>query len=160
MSSAKQDKPLPEPMMNGSTNAYMRHCGEVQLNVDEYVDHTCSWWCCFVDLCSFCHKTAERGVYVTSPTTDGELHMKPKSPWWSTSCPDNKSHVTNTGPTWGLSAPRVPYVGPMKLAIRANNKDWQTNHILEIKFKHLPIIARKAKWLGIDAVSTVILASM
>ena len=32
--------------------------------------------------------------------------------------PDNKVHVANMGPTWGLSAPDWPYVGPMNLVIR------------------------------------------
>ena len=33
-------------------------------------------------------------------------------------CPDNKVHVTNMGPTWVLSAPGGPHVGPMDLVIR------------------------------------------
>ena len=33
-------------------------------------------------------------------------------------CPDSKFHVANMGPTWVLSAPGGPHVGPMKLAIR------------------------------------------
>ena len=32
--------------------------------------------------------------------------------------PDNKVHGANLGPTWVLSAPDGPHVGPMKLAIR------------------------------------------
>ena len=32
--------------------------------------------------------------------------------------PDNKVHVANMGPTWVLSAPGGPHVGPMNLAIR------------------------------------------
>ena len=32
--------------------------------------------------------------------------------------PDNKFHGTNMGPTWVLSAPDEPHVGPMDLAIR------------------------------------------
>ena len=31
--------------------------------------------------------------------------------------PDSKVHVTHAGPTWVLSAPGGPYVGPMNLAI-------------------------------------------
>ena len=30
---------------------------------------------------------------------------------------DNKVHVANMGPTWVLTAPDVPYAGPMNLAI-------------------------------------------
>ena len=33
-------------------------------------------------------------------------------------CPDSKVHGANTGPTWVLSAPDGPHVGPMNLAIR------------------------------------------
>ena len=32
--------------------------------------------------------------------------------------PDSKVHVTNMGPTWVLSAPDGPRVGPMNIAIR------------------------------------------
>ena len=32
--------------------------------------------------------------------------------------PDNKVHGANMGPTWVLSAPDGPHVGPMNLAIR------------------------------------------
>ena len=34
------------------------------------------------------------------------------------SVPDSKIHLGNMGPTWVLSAPDEPHVGPMKLAIR------------------------------------------
>ena len=34
------------------------------------------------------------------------------------SYPDSKDHGANMGPTWVLSAPDGPHVGPMKLAIR------------------------------------------
>ena len=32
--------------------------------------------------------------------------------------PDSKVHVAHMGPTWVLSAPGGPHVGPMNLAIR------------------------------------------
>ena len=32
--------------------------------------------------------------------------------------PDNKVHGANMGPTWVLSAPNEPHVGPMNIAIR------------------------------------------
>ena len=35
--------------------------------------------------------------------------------------PDNKVHRANMGPTWVLSAPDGPHVGPMNLAIRVSN---------------------------------------
>ena len=34
------------------------------------------------------------------------------------SYPDSKVHRANMGPTWVLSAPAGPHVGPMNLAIR------------------------------------------
>ena len=49
--------------------------------------------------------------------------------------PDNKIHGANMEPTWVLSAPYGPHVGPMKLAIRAVLKalscsklPWQRNY--------------------------------
>ena len=38
-----------------------------------------------------------------------------------TICPDSKVHRENMGPTWVLSAPDGPYVGPMNLAIRVSS---------------------------------------
>ena len=41
--------------------------------------------------------------------------------------PDNKVHVANMGPTWVLSAPDGPHVGPKNLAIRGlmdYNRKW------------------------------------
>ena len=34
--------------------------------------------------------------------------------------PDSKVHGANMGPTWVLSAPGGPYVGPINLAIRVD----------------------------------------
>ena len=39
-------------------------------------------------------------------------------------CPDSKVHMVNMGPTWVLSAPGGPHVGPMNLAIRAVIAQW------------------------------------
>ena len=36
--------------------------------------------------------------------------------------PDSKVHGANMGPTWGLSAPDGPHVGPMNLAIRDGSR--------------------------------------
>ena len=33
---------------------------------------------------------------------------------------DSKVHGANMGPTWALSAPDGPHVGPMNIAIRAD----------------------------------------
>ena len=37
--------------------------------------------------------------------------------------PESKDHGANMGPTWVLSAPGRPHVGPMNLAIRVINTD-------------------------------------
>ena len=39
--------------------------------------------------------------------------------WYDNRLPDSKVHGANMGPTWVLSAPGEPHVGPMNLAIRA-----------------------------------------
>ena len=58
--------------------------------------------------------------------------------------PDSKVHGANMGPTWVLSAPDGPHVGPMNLAIRdiihssaatevelrSDLNKWKTPHIL------------------------------
>ena len=51
----------------------------------------------------------------------GKLHWKPRR-----RSPDNKVHGANIGPTWVLSVPGGPHVGPMTIAI------WETAEILEI----------------------------
>ena len=45
--------------------------------------------------------------------------------------PDSKVHVANLGPTWALSAPGGPPVGPINLAIRVVKVSvlWQ-DHLL------------------------------
>ena len=46
---------------------------------------------------------------------------------WGIVCqkhPDSKVHGANRGPTWVLSAPDGPHVGPINLAIRASIKAW------------------------------------
>ena len=42
--------------------------------------------------------------------------------------PDNKVHGANMGPTWVLSAPDGPLVGPMNLAIRGLFKRLSQEH--------------------------------
>ena len=46
------------------------------------------------------------------------LNIAPTPIKWP--CPDSKVHGANMGPTWVLSAPDGPHVGPMNLAIRLN----------------------------------------
>ena len=38
--------------------------------------------------------------------------------------PDSKVHEANMGPTWALSAPDGPHVGPMNLAINIVFRDF------------------------------------
>ena len=57
--------------------------------------------------------------------------------------PDSKVHGANMGPTWVLSAPDGPHVGPMNLAIRGSLLcfvvDWflRIVHIFFIRFYHM-----------------------
>ena len=44
--------------------------------------------------------------------------------------PDSKVHRANMGPTWVLSAPDGPRVGPMNFAIRVNNSSLRPQHSL------------------------------
>ena len=42
---------------------------------------------------------------------------------------DNKDHGANMGPTWVLSVPGGPHVGPMNLAIRGGTPMMWENHM-------------------------------
>ena len=55
--------------------------------------------------------------------------------------PDSKVHRANMGPTWVLSAPDGPHVGPMNLAIRANITSLRTSR--RIAYYCLPVIRRE-----------------
>ena len=50
--------------------------------------------------------------------------------------PDSKVHGANMGPTWALSDPDGPHVGPMNLAIRAPicAKAWQNKALVKLLF--------------------------
>ena len=64
--------------------------------------------------------------------SQGSFHKKAalslaKSLVVASSCsrfPDSKVHGANMGPTWVLSAPVGPHVGPMNLAIRVRRTPW------------------------------------
>ena len=56
-----------------------------------------------------------RNFFLTSYTEPDRLHLKIL---YLQGDPDSKVHGTNTGPTWILSAPDGPHVGPMNLAVR------------------------------------------
>ena len=43
--------------------------------------------------------------------------------------PDSKVHGANMGPTWVLSAPDGPHVGPINFAIRVNNRNTYISRI-------------------------------
>ena len=53
--------------------------------------------------------------------------------------PDNKVHGTNMGPTWALSAPDGPHVGPMNLAIRVwfriGDKPWTESILWSVHWR-------------------------
>ena len=58
----------------------------------------------------------------SGPKVDG-IQLK-----WNGYSPDSKVHEANMGPTWVLSAPDGPHVGPMNLAIRVSSilmPDWE-----------------------------------
>ena len=44
---------------------------------------------------------------------------------WKLNHPDRKFHGANMGPTWVLSAPDGPHVGPINLAFRTVFSEWQ-----------------------------------
>ena len=50
-------------------------------------------------------------------------------PDWTDTSPDSKVHGANMGPTWLLSAPDGPHVGPMNLAIRVLLQQQYTQNI-------------------------------
>ena len=54
--------------------------------------------------------------------------------------PDSKVHKSDMGPTWVLSAPGGPHVGPVNLAIRVVNKFvWVTiEHITPVVIRGVP----------------------
>ena len=58
--------------------------------------------------------------------------------WWATRInPDSRVHGANMGPTWVLSAPGGPHVGPMSLAI------WEGT-------RHVSYYASFAQWKSIN----------
>ena len=54
-------------------------------------------------------------VITESPSVDGDMELRKTMPLTNQ---DSKVHGANMGPTWVLSAPDGPHVGPMNLAIR------------------------------------------
>ena len=58
--------------------------------------------------------------------------------------PDSKVHGANMGPTWVLSAPDGPHVGPMNLAIRVGTYDW--NQTIYLKSTCIEAKVKKCRW--------------
>ena len=78
-------------------------------------------------------------------------------PWdRATSClPDSKVHGANMGPTWVLSAPDGPHVGPMNLAIRAVViACWLVVYIFWSEWKVGGCLNWVVFWLSDNALST------
>ena len=57
--------------------------------------------------------------------------------------PDNKVHGANKGPTWFLSAPDRPHVGPMNLAVREDIDVCIFHGIYYILSTNMPMVRRK-----------------
>ena len=56
----------------------------------------------------------------------------------NSSTPDNEVHGVNMGPTWVLSAPAGPHVGPLNLAIRdALGQLYNFPSAIEVNLKHM-----------------------
>ena len=70
------------------------------------VSSVCITWCC--DSFLFC-KYLLKTIFIQIPFI---------ILWYTAMYPDSKVHGAKMGPTWILSAPDGPHVGPMNLAIR------------------------------------------
>ena len=64
------------------------------------------------DVCVHIHKVYVIRVVISNIKVSGVVSRKYED------CPDSKVHGANMVPTWVLSAPDGPHVGPMNLAIR------------------------------------------
>ena len=54
---------------------------------------------------------------------------------------DSKVHGTNMGPTWVLSVPSGPHIGPMNLAIRDDtNPDTSSKDVVSYKFWPIEVV--------------------
>ena len=77
------------------------------------------------DSSQFIHRgPIEKKPYAMVWCRAGENHCWSCLSWLSPgpNDPDSKFHVVNMGPTWVLSAPGGPHVGPINLAIRGANR--------------------------------------
>ena len=60
--------------------------------------------------------------------------------------PDSKIHGANMGPTWVLSAPDGPHVGPMNLAIRGANGAFQMTRKVSSRGFILLLVKSSTQW--------------
>ena len=76
--------------------------------------------------------------------------------------PDRKVLGANMGPTWALSAPDGPHVGPMNLAIRVNLYAGKTNDVdcPLIDWIHIVIGQVASSWLNLHGGRTVCLPTI
>ena len=73
----------------------------------------------FHDTCN--DSSANIRIFLRSPSLRCRVNHILASDIWNKNkwrIPDSKVHMANMGPTWVLSAPDGPHVGPMNLAIR------------------------------------------
>ena len=73
-----------------------------------YVSHTQSTRQIFFEFCMLCNGISAEAWLVLNCVWGGSIFT----------IPDSQVHGANVGPTWVLSAPDGPHVGPMNLAIR------------------------------------------
>ena len=103
-----------------------------------------TWWLTFCNILTPSHYIGSMLPYYNLflPKTNIQWHLK--------IYPDSKIHGANMGPTWVLSAPDGPHVGPMNLAIRvaAENGvcEMVANHVLRQWFPRLPLCDPVVVW--------------
>ena len=107
--------PPPPPV---TSNTHLTHWGLNKIaDIFKMADNVCSsvslnQICCI--LLKISSDFFTKGSVVNKSTLDQTMAY-----------PDSKVDVAHMGPTWGLSAPGRPHVGPMNLAIRAVLNRWQ-----------------------------------
>ena len=69
----------------------------------------------------------------------------------SQSDPDNKVHGANMGPTWVLSAPDGPHVGPRNLAFRDGydeGHEWPVDNIIILSYHNKDVLTLHGSFLS------------
>ena len=67
---------------------------------------------------TFCPNHYSNVVLVCAKFHDDQIDILVFNEIWDFINPDSKVYVASTGPTWVLSAPGGPHVGPINLAVR------------------------------------------